>query len=159
MQKTLATRVSEFLIWVLISIGLAIQLFALPQISESLAQQYSEYSSDRTVIQVMLSSIVTVAQIVLALIWLLLSRIRTRTLIAQNTLKWVTTLAASLFVAAAAFSFLLAWLIAKDTLPPGLAAVLMLATLVSFTVAMVTISLKAVLREAVSTHLELQAVI
>ena len=159
MHRFLLTRVSEALIALLIFIALLAQVFVLPLVSQSLSEEYSEYSQDKLSIQIMLSAIVAVGQIVLALVWLLLSRIRNRALISETTLKWVNALATSLFAAGATLTVLLGWLISKNTLPPGLAGVLVLAILVTCTVALVTISLRGVLREAINTQIEMQAVI
>jgi hypothetical protein len=108
MPRTLLTRVSEFLICTLIVIGLIVQLFAIPQISSRLAALYTEYSSDETVIQIMLTVIVLSGQLSLGFIALLLTKIRGKNLVSESTLKWVRALSASLFAVAATFTFLLA---------------------------------------------------
>ena len=159
MQRKYLVRASESLIWVLVVIGLLVQIFVIPIVSNSLSQQFVEYSADAAIIATMLTAIVFVGQATLAFISLLLRRIRADELLTPNTNKWVNALALSLFVAAATFVFLMVWLTAKNTLPPSLAIVLLLAILVSVTVALVTLSLKGVLQEATAARIEMDAVI
>jgi Protein of unknown function (DUF2975) len=159
MPNRLITRMSETLIWALITIGLAVQVVVIPDVSNSLAKQYVEYSADAGIITAMLTAIIFVGQATLAFISLLLKRIRANELLSTTTIKWVNALASSLFVASLTFVFLLAWLVSKNTLPPSLAIALMLAVLVSATVALVTLSLKGVLQEATATRVEMDGVI
>jgi hypothetical protein len=153
------TRVSQFLTWTLIVIGLIVQVFALPELSQRLSLIYQEYVGDRAIIQVMLTVIVFVGQVSLGFISLLLARIRAQKLLSETTLKWVQALATSLLAVAATFTFLMVWLIGKNTLPPSLAGFLLVAILVTTTVALVTLSLKGVLQSAIATQLEMDGVI
>ena len=52
MRTAFLTKISQFLIWTLIFIGLIVQVFILPQISASISNQYAEYSGDRAIIQI-----------------------------------------------------------------------------------------------------------
>lgn|GEM_PF-1037587 len=153
------TKVSQFLTWTLIFIGLIVQVFAVPELSQRLSVIYQEYAGDQTIIQVMLTVIVSVGQVSLGLISLLLARIKAQKLLSETTLKWVQALATSLLAVAATFTFLLVWLIGKNTLPPSLAGFLLVAILGSTTVALVTLSLKGVLKSAIATQLEMDGVI
>jgi hypothetical protein len=159
MRNSFLVRVSQFFTWTLIFIGLIVQVFALPQISASLSNQYAEYAADTAIIQIMLTVIVFAGQVSLGFISLLLSRIRVQKLVSETTLKWVKALATSLLAVAATFAFLMFWLIGKNTLPPSLAGFLLVAILASTTVAFVTLSLKGVLVSAIATQIEMDAVI
>jgi hypothetical protein len=159
MRQNTLTRVAESLVWLVIFFGIVLQTVAFPQVSQSLSVQYSEYAGDSVAIQIILSAIVLVGQIVLVMIWLLLSRIRLDSLFSTNTLAWVSALVWSLFVSATTFGILMVWLVNKNTLPPGIAILLLLAIITSSTVALVTLSLKSVLREAIANRIELDGVI
>lgn len=159
MRTEFLTKVSQFLTWTLIFIGLIVQVFAVPELSQRLSVIYQEYAGDQTIIQVMLTVIVSVGQVSLGLISLLLARIKAQKLLSETTLKWVQALATSLLAVAATFTFLLVWLIGKNTLPPSLAGFLLVAILGSTTVALVTLSLKGVLKSAIATQLEMDGVI
>ncbi|MEO0024274.1 MAG: hypothetical protein RL196_715 [Actinomycetota bacterium] len=159
MRQKMFTRLSELLVWVIVLAGLLTQLFALPQVSESLSEQYQEYSRDKFFIQTLLTLIVFIGQISLGFIILLLRKVRHQKLLSEGTLKWVKALATSLAAVAGAFGVLICWLMSKNTLPPSLAAVLLLAILLSATMALITLALKGVLQSAIETHLELDGVI
>jgi len=157
-QKILL-RIAETFIVLLIAIGLLVQVVAVPLISSSLSDEYTEYSNDRIFIQVMLTSIILTGQLSLGFVLLLLRRVRTARLLNQDAFKWVSLLSASLFVVAATFSFLLFWLVGKNTLPPALGGGLIGAILLSATMGLVTVALKGVLRGAVAAQTELEGVI
>ena len=159
MKSKWFSTVSYLLLWTLIMMGLLVQLVVIPEIAVMLVEQYSEYKTDGNFIQLILSSIVLAGQLTLALIWFLLRRVWSQEIIKESTPKWVVLLSASLFLSSATTAILLVWLINKNTLPPFLFLSLLAFILLSLSAALVTASLQRVLREAIATRLEMDAVI
>ena len=147
------------LIWFLQFLGLLIHSFAIPQISQSLANTFTEYSSSQVLIQVMMSSLLAVGQVVLAIIWLLMRRVNRNQLLEEQSSNWVSALSAGSFTLGALFASLMGWLISKNTLPPFLAIGLLIAIAVSCIVGLVSASLNGVLKQATQAQLELEGVI
>ena len=147
------------MIWMLQILGIAIHIFAIPVVSESLSKEFVEYQGDRPTIQLLLSGLVAAGQIVLAIVWVLLRRVTRNTLLVKSSSAWVTALSGCAFGLAVLLLALMIWLIAQNTLPPFVSAGLLTGMLVSSIVGLVTASLNGVLKEATDARLELASVI
>jgi len=147
------------MIWLLQLLGIAIHIFAIPAVSQSLSNEFVEYSGDALTIQFLLSGIVALGQIVLAIVWVLLRRVVNQTLLAPSSSTWVRYLSIAAFALASVLLALMIWLITQNTLPPFVSAGLLTGMLISSIVGLVTASLNGVLKDATEARLELESVI
>lgn len=145
--------------WVVVLLGVLAQVWVIPALSKELGLYYVEYSGSEGLIQVLLSAIVFGGQAVFAVVAVLLERIRRGSLMESNSLSWVSALIVGLGVLGASFVALFGWLTAKNTMPPTVALALLLGVLVVALVALITSSLRQVLRDAIETRSELEGVI
>ena len=154
-----ATFLAGISIWALIAIGVAFLALVIPILSGELSEKYTEYSSDKLTIQILLSSVVVTGLVVLATIAWLLGRLKNSKLLLEPSLRVVNVLMFSLFGVAASFAALLTWLGVKNTLPPSILLFLLVAILLAIAAAFVVASLKSVLQEATAARQELEGVI
>lgn len=146
-------------LWALVVIGVAFLGLFIPILSGELSATYSEYSEDSLTIQLLLSSVVVTGMVTLASIAWLLMRLKNSKLLQDPSLRVVSVLMFSLFGVAASFAALLMWLGVKNTLPPSILLILLVAILLATAAAFVVASLKSVLQEATAVRQELDGVI
>jgi MFS family permease len=145
--------------WVLVALGLAIELLAIPEVSRSLSTTYVEYEGQQVIIQAILTALVGLGQITLALIALLLNRVKNRKLLEPSSSRFTYLLALAFMLVAATLAGLTQWLISRNTLPPYLSIFLIASILTCVIGSLVTIALTEVLKEATSARQELESVI
>jgi hypothetical protein len=143
----------------MIVIGFALHLVAVPVLSQELEYRYVEYRGDRELIQWLLSSIVGFGQLALGVVVYLLLRLKGQRLLESSSANAVRLLIAALLGVAGTVAGLLGWLIAQNTMPPALLLLLVLSICVALAVALVTVALLEVLREAIVSKEELAGVI
>jgi hypothetical protein len=143
----------------MIVIGFALHLVAIPVLSQELESRYVEYRGDRELIQWLLSSIVGFGQLALGVVVYLLLRLKRQRLLESSSANAVRLLIAALLGVAGTVVGLLGWLIAQNTMPPALLLLLVLSICVALAVALVTVALLEVLREAIVSKEELAGVI
>jgi hypothetical protein len=143
----------------MIVIGFALHLVAIPVLSQELEYRYVEYRGDRELIQWLLSSIVGFGQLALGVVVYLLLRLKGQRLLESSSANAVRLLIAALLGVAGTVAGLLGWLIAQNTMPPALLLLLVLSICVALAVALVTVALLEVLREAIVSKEELAGVI
>jgi hypothetical protein len=143
----------------MIVIGFALHLVAIPVLSQELEYRYVEYRGDRELIQWLLSSIVGFGQLALGVVVYLLLRLKGQRLLESSSANAVRLLIAALLGVAGTVVGLLGWLIAQNTMPPALLLLLVLSICVALAVALVTVALLEVLREAIVSKEELAGVI
>ena len=158
-KSNTATFLAGISIWTLIAIGVAFLALFIPILSGELSETYTEYSSDKLTIQILLSSVVVTGLVVLATIAWLLVRLKNSKLLLEPSLGVVSLLMFALFGVAASFAALLTWLGLKNTLPPSVLLILVVAILLAAGAAFVVASLKNVLQEATLARQELEGVI
>jgi hypothetical protein len=158
-KSNTATFLAGISIWTLIAIGVAFLALFIPILSGELSETYTEYSSDKLTIQILLSSVVVTGIVALATIAWLLVRLKNSKLLLEPSLGVVSLLMFALFGVAASFAALLAWLGLKNTLPPSVLLILVVAVLLATGAAFVVASLKNVLQEATLARQELEGVI
>ena len=110
-------------------------------------------------IQVLLSIPTFIAIIIFCEIIFLLVLVRQNKMLTYSTFKWVRLLGYSAFTLAASFGSLIGYLDYKNTLPPGVAIVIIVLILFSLAVSLVTFSLLGLLRTATEAKLDLEGVI
>jgi MFS family permease len=158
-NRKLLTNLALGMIGLLVLVGLLLQVLVIPQLSRDLASTYTEYSDQGFIIQVMLSSMVFVGQVIMVLIGLLLSKINSRRLLENRSNAFAQSLAISFAAISVLTAVLLIWLTSRNTLPPALAIALVITILVSSIAGLVTWSLTEVLKEATKARVELERVI
>ena len=159
MKGITASNLAQLLIALLVLAGLFAETFVIPQISVDLEHQYAEYEGDAGLIQLMLTGLVLFGQLGLLLVVLLLRRINSKRLLEKPSVKWVNALILSSIGLSMAFICLIVWLSLKNTMPPGLGILLLIAIFGSLALALITHSLKVVLLGAIEAQDELAAVI
>jgi len=159
MKSNTATLFAGISIWALIAIGVAFLALFIPILSGELSETYTEYASDKLAIQILLSSVVVTGLVTLASIAWLLVRLKNSKLLLEPSLGVVSLLMFALFGVAASFASLLTWLSVKNTLPPSVLLILVVAILLATSAAFVVASLKNVLQEATAARQELEGVI
>ena len=143
----------------LIVFGLLLEVAAIPSVSTSLTSTYEEYKGQLGTIQGILTALVGLGQITLALIALLLNRVKNRKLLEPSSSRLTYLLALAIMLVAATLAGLTQWLISRNTLPPYLSIFLIASILICVIGALVTIALTEVLKEATSARQELESVI
>ena len=154
MSKAPSARIlANIAIWLLIVLGFAVHLAFVPAVTVELTATYSEYANDGLTIAALLIAPVAFGQILLILVFALLRRIHTDRMLTPQAFI------ADAYALAASGLALLTWLSVKNTLPPIILAILLVFTLLALTVALVTTSLLALLKNATAAKLELEEVI
>jgi Protein of unknown function (DUF2975) len=146
-------------IWLLVGFGLFLELLIIPMVSQELPNRFTELAGDGILIQLNLTSITIAGQLILISISALLRRISNHELLSAAALGWVNTLVVSAMTLAALLILLFAWLTSQDATGPAVAFSLIGGILLVATLGLVTISLRSVLREAITNRLELEGVI
>ena len=154
-----ASNFAASVLGLMIVIGFALHLVAVPVLSQELEYRYVEYRGDRELIQWLLSSIVGFGQLALGVVVYLLLRLKGQRLLESSSANAVRLLIAALLGVAGTVAGLLGWLIAQNTMPPALLLLLVLSICVALAVALVTVALLEVLREAIVSKEELAGVI
>jgi hypothetical protein len=154
-----ASNFAASVLGLMIVIGFALHLVAIPVLSQELEYRYVEYRGDRELIQWLLSSIVGFGQLALGVVVYLLLRLKGQRLLESSSANAVRLLIAALLGVAGTVVGLLGWLIAQNTMPPALLLLLVLSICVALAVALVTVALLEVLREAIVSKEELAGVI
>ena len=154
-----ASNFAASVLGLMIVIGFALHLVAIPVLSQELEYRYVEYRGDRELIQWLLSSIVGFGQLALGVVVYLLLRLKGQRLLESSSANAVRLLIAALLGVAGTVAGLLGWLIAQNTMPPALLLLLVLSICVALAVALVTVALLEVLREAIVSKEELAGVI
>ena len=145
-------------IWVLILLG-ALFSISVPFVASSLVDEYNEYANDLGVITALLFIPILLAVSLLAIILVLLRRIRIDQIFSATAHKWVRALSYNSAFLSASFVVILIWLNIKNTLPPIVALVLLIGFFVPLAVALVTRTLLFLLKRATSASEELEGVV
>lgn len=159
MKRSVPTTIAIALLMFLLLLGFLMLIVIVPVLSNQMAEGYEEYSGDGLAIQVLLSSIIVTAQIILGITSFLLWRIKKQQLFVPANEKWVASMTLSLFLFAGSFIALFVWLGQQNTMPPILAIGLLGAAILSAAVGFVTLSLLGALKRAIEQNLELESVI
>jgi hypothetical protein len=143
----------------IIAFGVLGLLVVIPATAADLVQTFSDYSGDQNLIQVLLSIPTFIAITIFCEIIFLLVLLGQNKMLTYSTFKWVRLLGYSAFTLAASFGSLIGYLEYKNTLPPGVAIVIIVLILFSLAVSLVTFSLLGLLRTATEAKLDLEGVI
>lgn len=143
----------------IIAFGVLGLLVVIPATAADLVQTFSDYSGDQNLIQVLLSIPTFIAITIFCEIIFLLVLLGQNKMLTYSTFKWVRLLGYSAFALAASFGSLIGYLEYKNTLPPGVAIVIIVLILFSLAVSLVTFSLLGLLRTATEAKLDLEGVI
>ena len=145
-------------IWMLMLFGVLVAV-AVPFFASALVDEYSEYANDYLLITTILLVPILLAESLLAVILVLLRRIRVDQMFSVATQKWVTALSYIATATSVSFGVILLWLIAKDTLPPAVGLVLLIAFFTPLAVALVVRTLLVLLKRATLVTEELAGVV
>jgi hypothetical protein len=143
----------------IIAFGFLGLLFVIPATATDLVQTYSDYSGDQNVIQILLSVPTFMAIIIFGEIIFLLVLAGQNKMLTYSTFKWVRLLGYSALTLAVSFGSLFSYLGIKNTLPPGVAIVIIVLILFSLAISLVTFSLLGLLRTATEAKIDLEGVI
>jgi len=145
-------------IWVLMLFGVLVSI-AVPFVVSSLVDEYREYANDFWVISGMLFLPILLAESLLAIILVLMRRIRVDQMFSTLAHKWVRALSYNAAALSLSFVVILAWLNVKNTLPPIIGLVLLIGFFVPLAVALVTKTLLVLLKKATIANEELEGVV
>jgi hypothetical protein len=145
-------------IWVLMFFGVLVAI-AVPFVSSALVSEYVEYAHDFWPITVMLLAPALLAETLLAIILVLLRRVRVDQMFSVSAHRLVRALSYNASALSAAFVVVLVWLHLKNTLPPVIALVLLIGSFVPLAVALVTRTLLVLLKQATAANEELEGVV
>lgn len=146
------------IIWVLMLFGVLVSI-AVPFVASSLVREYSEYANDFWVIAALLVFPILLAESLLAIILVLLRRIRVDQMFSTLAHKWVRALSYNAAALSLSFVAILAWLNVKNTLPPIIGLVLLIGFFAPLAVALVTRTLLVLLKKATIANEELEGVV
>lgn len=154
-----ATRFGAIVvIWALMLLG-SVVLLATPLIASGLVDQYSDYEGHFWTITALLFAPAAAALTLLAIILVLLRRIRLEQLFSSSTNKWVQALSVVATVLSMSFAVIFGWLNFMNTMPPIIGAMLLIAFLLPLAVALVTRTLLGELKKATAATEELEGVV
>lgn len=145
-------------IWVLMLLGVLVA-FAAPLVASEFVSEYSEYANDFWVIAGLLILPILLAESLLAIILVLLRRIRVDEMFSPIAHKWVRALSYNAGALSASFVVILIWLNIKNTLPPIIGLVLLIGVFVPLAVGLVTGTLLVLLKRATYASEELEGVV
>jgi hypothetical protein len=145
-------------IWMLMLLGVLVAL-AVPLVATEFVNEYSEYANDFWVIAGLLIIPILLAESLLAIILVLLRRIRVDQMFSPIAHKWVRALSYNAGALSASFVVILIWLNVKNTLPPIIGLVLLIGVFVPLAVALVTGTLLVLLKRATYASEELEGVV
>ena len=145
-------------IWVLMLLGVLVA-FAAPLVASEFVNEYNEYANDFWVIAGLLVIPILLAESLLAIILVLLRRIRVDEMFSPIAHKWVRALSYNAGALSASFVVILIWLNIKNTLPPIIGLVLLIGVFVPLAVGLVTGTLLVLLKRATYASEELEGVV
>ena len=145
-------------IWMLMILGVLVA-FAVPLVASEFVSEYSEYANDFWVIAGLLIVPILLAESLLAIILVLLRRIRVYEMFSPIAHKWVRALSYNAGALSASFVVILIWLNIKNTLPPIIGLVLLIGVFVPLAVGLVTGTLLVLLKRATHASEELEGVV
>lgn len=145
-------------IWMLMILGVLVAC-AVPLVASEFVSEYSEYANDFWVIAGLLIAPILLAESLLAIILVLLRRIRVDEMFSPIAHKWVRALSYNAGALSASFVVILIWLNVKNTLPPIIGLVLLIGVFVPMAVALVTRTLLVLLKRATYASEELEGVV
>lgn len=157
LEKT-AYKGAISVLWMLMILG-ALVAFAVPVVASEFVSEYSEYANDFWVISGLLITPILLAESLLAIILVLLRRIRVDQMFSPIAHNWVRALSHNAGALSASFVVILIWLNMKNTLPPLIGLVLLIAVFVPMAVALVTRTLLVLLKRATYASEELDGVV
>ncbi len=145
-------------IWMLMLLGVLVSL-AVPWVASEFVSEYGEYANDFWVIAGLLIVPILLAESLLAIILVLLRRIRVDQMFSAIAHKWVRALSYNAGALSASFVLILIWLSIKNTLPPIIGLILVIGVFAPLAVALVTRSLLVLLKRATHASSELEGVV
>lgn len=146
------------IIWMLMLLGVLVA-FAVPLVASEFVSEYSEYANDFWVIAGLLIVPILLAESLLAIILVLLRRIRVDQMFSAIAHKWVRALSYNAGALSASFVLILVWLNIKNTLTPIIGLILVIGVFAPLAVALVTRSLLVLLKRATYASEELEGVV
>lgn len=154
----LATSAHFFMWLVLLLAGLGV-LVIVPTISQSLSNQFSEFANDELLLRGMMSAPVVVFSGVIAIVLVLVSRIRKDRMFSSEAAKWVRLLIGTTAALGLVLVGDVIWLGGKNALPPFAFFTLAFLASVTFAASFVTAHLLGLLKKATSLSEDLSGVI
>jgi len=145
-------------IWILVLLGVLVSL-AVPFVAAEFVNEYNEYANDFWVIAGLLFIPILLAESLLAIILVLMRRIRVDQMFSAIAHKWVHALSFNAGALSASFVLILIWLNIKNTLPPIIGLILVIGVFAPLAVALVTRSLLVLLKRATHASEELEGVV
>lgn len=145
-------------IWILMLLGVLVAL-AVPVVASEFVSEYSEYANDFWAIAGLVILPILLAESLLAIILVLLRRVRVDEMFSPIAHKWVRALSYNAGALSASFVVNLIWLTVKNTLPPIIGLVLLIGVFVPMAVALVTRTLLVLLKRATNASEELVGVV
>jgi hypothetical protein len=139
-------------------LGVLVSL-AVPFVAAEFVNEYNEYANDFWVIAGLLFIPILLAESLLAIILVLMRRIRVDQMFSAIAHKWVHALSFNAGALSASFVLILIWLNIKNTLPPIIGLILVIGVFAPLAVALVTRSLLVLLKRATHASGELEGVV
>jgi hypothetical protein len=153
-----AHRGAISIIWILMLLGVLVAL-AMPLVASEFVNEYSEYAKDFWVIAGLLIIPILSAESLLAIILVLLRRIRVDQMFSAAAHKWVRALSYNAGALSASFVLILIWLSINNTLPPIIGLILVIGVFAPLAVALVTRTLLVLLKRATYASEELKGLV
>jgi hypothetical protein len=145
-------------IWILMLLGVLVSI-AVPFVAAEFVNEYNDYANDFWVIAGLLFIPIVLAESLLAIILVLLRRIRVDQMFSPIAHKWACALSYNAGALSASFVLILIWLNIKNTLPPIIGLVLVIGVFAPLAVSLVTRSLLVLLKRATHASEELEGVV
>lgn len=146
-------------LWLLLLVGVGGLVVIVPALAAELVGRYSEYRGEFVVVLILIGIPVLLGMSILGLVIALLEKIRTGSMLNQQSYGLIRALIGSTATLAGSFVLIGVWLSLKNTLPPIILIILVLLTLISLAVSLVASILFSLLRQAVDDTQELSEVI
>lgn len=158
-QTKIASVGASVMLSLIVLFGILGLFLVIPSIAADLVGNYSEYSGDQALIQVLLSAPVVITIAVFGQVIALLRMLARNNMLSYSAFKWVKGLGYSAATLAVSFGALFSFLLWKNTMPPSIGIVIIVLILFSSAVSLVTFSLLGLLKSATETKLDLEGVI
>lgn len=158
-QTKIASVGASAMLSLIVLFGILGLFLVIPSIAADLVGNYSEYSGDQALIQVLLSAPVVITIAVFGQVIALLRMLARNNMLSYSAFKWVKGLGYSAATLAVSFGALFSFLLWKNTMPPSIGIVIIVLILFSSAVSLVTFSLLGLLKSATETKLDLEGVI
>ena len=158
-QTKIASVGASAMLSLIVLFGILGLFLVIPSIAADLVGNYSEYSGDQALIQVLLSAPVVITIAVFGQVIALLRMLARNNMLSYSAFKWVKGLGYSAATLAVSFGALFSFLLWKNTMPPSIGFVIIVLILFSSAVSLVTFSLLGLLKSATETKLDLEGVI